>query len=246
MSQHPESPASDATATASATPGNSQLPIILLCVACLILPVVGELIVTSCNKIFYPPPHNQMGDPPEYTLAVRNAMMTNYGIGYGIYGAIFFGVAGVLLSMNKKKNVLLSIVFGGLAGLIGAAIGHFIDASLKEIDFEGMLKAAAILSPIYLFFSLIGSWLAGAGKSESNASVGIATYLGNGIIAAIIALAAYITLATSLFPLDRPETMYPVTASLRYTHFYMLTFAALIAAFLTLRAAKSNRNAKSS
>ena len=219
-----------------------------LLIAGLLIGLLGEVIVASVaarrefdeggrfGRIFFPPPHGQMGDPPDWLLEVRTAMIKNNAIGYGIFSALLLGAMGALIGVAyRRRSAVVGLLVGGLAGLLAggicAPISYYIENEFFQVDMDGAIKASLILSAVFLGLGLAGAFVAvcaGPARSAVRAIV-------NGIVAAAIGLVAYILVAIGVFPIGFPESTSPLDTGVRFTLFVCLGICPALAAILMLR-----------
>lgn len=221
---------SDSAGQASA-PSKAVWLIPALLVVAIISAVVGKMSVVAYERTYYPPDHGQMGDPPEYILAVRDAMTKNSAIGYGIFGAVFAGLLGAAVGASYSvagaiKGLIAGVVLGGLAGAVGAGGGTFLEHNYRQADMDTMLRTAMVVSGIFAttcFATMFTTVAAGSRPTPFNAAV-------NPIVLAVIGVIAYVVIAAAAFPIFRPETLQPPEpeTSLRYLLLGCVTMAAVV------------------
>lgn len=216
----------------------------------ILLGLAGEAIVASVatnrtiieegryQRLFYPEPHGQLGDPPEWLIEVRNSMMANDAIGYAGFFAVLLGVIGLVIGVACSKplrGLLIGIVAGALAGGVGGAVCYYLEWELFQIDMEGAIKASLVLGLLFLGCGISGAFVAACtGPSRS-----ISTTLVNGIIGAVLALIVYLLISIAAFPIGFPESTFPYDPGVRYTLFACLGLSPAIAAALMLRPEKA-------
>lgn len=220
----------DSAGHASASAKAVWLIPVLLVVAAISV-VAGKMSVVAYERAYYPPWHGQMGDPPEYVLAVRDAMTANSAIGYGIFGAIFAGLIGAVVGASYSvpgaiKGLIAGAVLGGLAASAGAAGGTFLEHNYMRVDMDGMLRTAMVVGGLFVttcLAAMLTIVVAGARPSPFNAMV-------NPIVLAVIGLIAYVIIAAVAFPLARPESLQPPEpeVSLRYLLLGCVCLAAVV------------------
>lgn len=210
------------------------VPVTLL-LACT-YPYVGEQLVTACAEIFYPPPHGKMFPPPEYLTAVTHAMTINTAIGYGLCGALFFLLLGIVIGATKGAGYILrGALFGAIVGLLltGAAawLGRQIENNLLQEDIDGMLRAALVLSTVFVAYALAGGLVVRLGGLRR---IAIGRTLGLSIVMGLLGITAYILIAAIFIPMGWIEGMHPTEMSIRYLYFTCLNLSAVFSTYASL------------
>ena len=226
-----------------AAPTPSAVPMWLfpaVIVAAVVCGLLGEFVVGNFQRFYYPPDHDQLGDPPWYLVAVRQSMMINDSIGYGALGTLLFGILGALIGMAKSTaRAGLGLILGAIAGLIAGAvsgpIGYYIENTTFQSDIDSMLKVLMILGTTFACFGLTGALLPvclGVSKGVSRAIV-IA------LLVACLTMAAYATIASAVFPIGYPNSMFPKDVGIRYVLWGCLGLCSGLSAALIMRKPKS-------
>lgn len=230
-------------APTSTSPAISKNVFISLFVAAIVIAIIGGVVVSATERTFYPPDHNQLEDPPEYVAAVKSSMMKNYGIGFGVFGAILLGAVGAICGATKGAP---AAVVGGICGtLVGGAIaaaaaayGYKTQSELYISDMDGMLKTPLVVGALYATCGIVGGILAGLfGKTES-LGAGLGKGIGSGIGMTLSFLVIYIVVALLVFPVGNTDSVFAEHRGTAYTSMICMSLAAAAAAFLALRAPK--------
>ena len=187
----------------------------------IVLCIVGHFIIGQVaengmdgNHIFYPHPHGQLGDPPEYVAAVKSSMIANTAIGFAIVGAIVMSLTGLVLGLVRKKQALgvsIGLAGGAILGAIAGAVGYYLQSSLQSSSMDGLVKTFIVWLPVTIVFSLFPCVLAvltGISRNWTNAIV-------TGCIGAALGTAVYVLLSGLLFT-GYPNLVYPLDAGIRY------------------------------
>ncbi|MEM7479214.1 MAG: hypothetical protein AAF483_29875 [Planctomycetota bacterium] len=198
---------------------------ILVCLAGMIL--IGKVADNNPDgeHIFYPPPHGQLGDPPEYIAAVKAAQTGNTAIGFAIITPIVMLVLGGLIVSVSRGSVALVLGCGVFLGaLLGAAAGagsYFIQSSLAQSDMDGLIKTFLVWLPLGFVFGSLPSLMA----VFSGVSKSIPTAILTGVIGGGLAVSVYVLLSAFLF-LGHPNFVYPIDLDIRITAYTCLGIAA--------------------
>ncbi|HBE70723.1 MAG TPA: hypothetical protein DDW52_21475 [Planctomycetaceae bacterium] len=197
-------------------------------------------IVGAFQRFYYPPMHDQLGDPPWYIEAVRKSMLANDAIAFSLAGGLVVGVIGLLSGLARSPGkaaigLLAGVCLGAGAGGVGGPIGYYIQDMLQQKDMDTALKTSAIWATPFLLIGLAGG--AVTAMALLRGAVVPAISWGLGLGAAM--MLAYILVATMLFPMSRPEYVYPGEESefgIRLTAFVCWSLAAgLVPAVMALR-----------
>ena len=240
-----ESPTSTPLPTSRQIP---QLWLVGLFAGAILTAIVSGLLLSSVEKLFFPPDHGQMTDPPEYLMAVRNALMANRGIGYAVFGASLFGLVGCVLGTLQGKLVsklLIGAIAGGLLmGLAGAA-GSFIESELYTSespfwrDMDGMFKAPLIIGALFALAGIIPAILA------TSKELPLVQTLGKGLGCALGFLILYIVLGTAVFPLGNVDAVFDAHRPIAFTGLVCMGLCAATCAFWLNRSKPTDVQVKS-
>lgn len=205
------------------------------------LGVASVYIVGAFQQFYYPPMHDQLGDPPWYIEAVRKAMLANDAIGFSLAGGLLVGLIGLLCGVARSPakavvGLLSGVCLGALAGGLGGPIGYYIQDMLQQKDMDTAVKTSAIWATPFLLMGLAGGIVTAIALMRNAAIPAITWGLGLGATMML----AYILVATMLFPMSRPEYVYPGEENelgIRLVAFICWALAAgLVPAVLSLRA----------
>ncbi|GIX00276.1 MAG: hypothetical protein KatS3mg111_3608 [Pirellulaceae bacterium] len=223
----------DRTAT---TTWNGAVTAILLFALASASAFLGERCVAAFQEFFYPPPHGQVSDPPDYLLAIKRSMMANMAIGYGLFGAMCFSFMGALLGQSHGRascgrGLLIGSLVGILSGALTAPLGYYIQNTYQQVDMEPTVKASFVLGWTFIGFGVGGGLL--PVLLGITRGVGKAIFIGIGV--GVFALVLHLVLATALFPIDPPEMMFSFGYGIRLLAMNMMAAASATAALLVLR-----------
>ncbi|RMF38413.1 MAG: hypothetical protein D6753_15855 [Planctomycetota bacterium] len=223
------------------------IPPVVLALGLLVLAVgaafAGERLIAQFERYYYPPDHNQLGDPPEYIEAVRRSMMANMAIGYGLFGTLLMALMGAWIGLARKPVFALAgLLLGALVGLICGAstapLGYNIQHTLRETVMEPTLKTSLILGLTFVAFGIGGSLLPTLLGLARGIGRSILTGVGTGLFMLVI----HLVLATAAFPIDPPEMIFSVGYGVRTTALVMMALGAAGGAILVLRSHRVQAN----
>lgn len=205
---------------------------------------VAEIVINDNKQRFWTDEPGLPPFPPEYIIEQMWNQIYNHIIGFGFLGAILCGVlcmaAGAAASPARG---ILGFVLGSVLGLVAGAatgvLGHFTQQNLQQIDIEGILKAIAIYSPVWVGLAIATNVLSviliGSSKLIGR---GVGMAIGLGILAAVISP----VLTSVVFPVSWPGAIIPENYGPRLTAYLMGTvFVGLsLIATLTVKATVSS------
>ncbi len=205
-----------------------------LVVASLVFCFAGQYMVGRVQRLYYPPPHGQLGDPPEWLIEVRHAMMKNDAIGFGAVGAIVLGCLGGLMGLTRSvPNAAIGLLIGAVAGLVAGSVsgasGYYIQNVTAQNDTDASIKTFFIWGPPMLCFALAAACLPmGQGMSH-----GISKCVMSGVVAALISLVIYVLAATFFF-ISYPNQLFAEDPAMRHLSYIMLGAATAMAVSMSL------------
>ncbi|MEC8557978.1 MAG: hypothetical protein VXZ82_23475 [Planctomycetota bacterium] len=150
------------------------------------------------SHVFYPPMHDQLGDPPEYITAKFYAMIQNNAVGFAVLGTVLMALVGAVIGVAKEntvKGLAAGLVGGLILGAAGGALGYVVEGNLAQFAVDGLVKTFAIWLPVAVSLALVPGIIAvvcGLTKSIPNAVI-------TSVIGGALGTAAYVLLAATMF-----------------------------------------------